>query len=502
VRLSRDGTVICASCLATPAVSEVAALLEAMLPRGGRTRAPGALRYIIARARLEVDVPPFDSIDDLAAALARHEHCHARVVLRSLYARAIIAPAVPALVDRRSTSPAIADLRRQLRMADQQIFEAAAVAPRRGDAAAVTTVVLPPPPRKHGAAWALTGALMALLSVAGGYALVGERRARTQVGHREATSTSVVHRDRTSTVIPRREATSAPTAVVASVAPPIARPRPRTLLVGGASASPSLVRAVSASDGPSFSPSFASDGTALFFHSGRAADAHSSLEASAVNGDDLRVMTIVDDGARNYHAQPSPDGKRVAFDSDRDGERGVYIAYRDGSGVRRVSGPGYAAVPTWSPDATSLVFVRAEADHPRVWNLWLLELESGDSRRLTNYRFGQTWSGSWFPDGRRIAYTHEDRLIVRDLASGTTLEYASPVGNRLVRTPAVSPDGRHVIFQVVGTGAWLLDLQDGSTRCVLADPTAEEFAWSPDGRRVAFHSRRDGQWGIWLMTPS
>jgi Tol biopolymer transport system component len=69
-----------------------------------------------------------------------------------------------------------------------------------------------------------------------------------------------------------------------------------------------------------------------------------------------------------------------------------------------------------------------------------------------------------------------------------------------MRTPAVSPDGKRVIFQVARSGAWLLDLASGSMRCALTDPTAEEFAWSPDGLRVAFHSRRDGQWGIWLMT--
>jgi Tol biopolymer transport system component len=58
------------------------------------------------------------------------------------------------------------------------------------------------------------------------------------------------------------------------------------------------------------------------------------------------------------------------------------------------------------------------------------------------------------------------------------------------------------MFQVSGSGAWLLNLRDESMLCVLTDPTAEEFAWAPDGRHVAFHSRRDGQWGIWIMTPS
>ena len=46
----------------------------------------------------------------------------------------------------------------------------------------------------------------------------------------------------------------------------------------------------------------------------------------------------------------------------------------------------------------------------------------------------------------------------------------------------------------------LLDVDDGSMRKVLADPTAEEYSWSHDGRRVAYHSRRSGEWGVWMMS--
>jgi len=88
---------------------------------------------------------------------------------------------------------------------------------------------------------------------------------------------------------------------------------------------------------------------------------------------------------------------------------------------------------------------------------------------------------------------------VLDLADGRTREFSSPVEGHLVRTPAVSPDGTKIIFQVYRQGAWLLNVADGSMLCALTDGTAEEFAWAPDGRRVAFHSRRDGEWGIYVM---
>jgi Tol biopolymer transport system component len=146
-----------------------------------------------------------------------------------------------------------------------------------------------------------------------------------------------------------------------------------------------------------------------------------------------------------------------------------------------------------------VLYLRGEDGAPRTWNLWRLTLETGEQQRLTSHRYGQAWPGSWFADASRVCYTHEDRLYVLDLRTRRSRAIPSPVRGRLVRTAAVSPSGRYVAYQVYRDGMWLLDLRDGSSRRVLDDSTAEESTWSPDGQRIAFHSRRDGHWGVWVM---
>ena len=123
------------------------------------------------------------------------------------------------------------------------------------------------------------------------------------------------------------------------------------------------------------------------------------------------------------------------------------------------------------------------------------------STRITDNSVGQPWGAAWFPDGNRIAYSHQERLIVQPLGGGEVETFNSPVRGRLVRTPAISPDGTKMMFQVDRDGAWMLDLADNSMRRILDDPAAEEFTWSPDGRRVAYYSRRSGEWGVWMMAP-
>jgi len=260
-------------------------------------------------------------------------------------------------------------------------------------------------------------------------------------------------------------------------------------------AEPARLTAADATDDETFgySPAFASAGGATF-----ASPQQAGVSDDDPSGLNLRIMRVVDDRSKNYHARPSPDGKHIAFDSDRDGERGVFIADTDGRNLHRVSGDGFAAVPSWSPDGKQLAFVRSETDNSDVWNLWVTNLDSGDTRRLTSNSSGRPLGASWFPDGQRLAYAHGTSIVVLDVPSGHQSVYAAPSG-RAPRGPAVSPDGRWVVFQLAGDGAWLLDLTTRATQKVISDPSAEDFTWSPDGSRVAYYSRRDDEWSVWVM---
>ena len=471
VEIDSDGGARCRSSQGEPHVQALAALLDRLLPRSG-VAAP--LRYTVARGLGVVEAPPFESVEDFSQALARFEAGDRAETIRALLARARPSRPIAPLPTPVVPAPRVA-----------------AVPPSRvaaPPASRVRSRVAPPlpaprlPQRSFLPVMFITGALA--LSALGGYAIVDFMLSQQ--------------------LLPAMRAPAAVARASAPAAPPVAatEPGPR----------PDVRQATLRSNRPvpllpqgerAYSPAFSSNGTALFFQTGGANDPTSAIavrDPQSGLSDDLAIMKIVDDGSRNYHAQPSPDGRFVAFDSDREGERAVFVAKRDGSDVRRISSGGYAALPTWSPDGTHLAFVRAEPDAPGVWNLWLQQLAGGPAQRLTRYHYGQTWAASWFPDGRRIAYSHETELLILDLTTSRIQHIASPVRGRLVRTPAVSPDGSRIVFQVFRAGVWMLNVADGSTACVLTDPTAEEFAWAPDGRRFAFHSRQDGRWGVYMLS--
>ena len=245
-----------------------------------------------------------------------------------------------------------------------------------------------------------------------------------------------------------------------------------------------------------FSPSFTESGRVLF-HAGRTRGA--LMQASFESGGKATIAPVLQDEAANFHGSLSPGGQWLAFDSDRHGTRGVYVSQPNGGGADRVSGDGYAVAPRWSPDGRTLAFVKAEAGRSRVWNVWTVEVPTRSLTRVSRHAVGQAWGPSWFPDGQRLAYSVEDTLVIVDVRSGRSQTYRSPVRGRLVRTPAVSPDGRRIVFQVFRNGVWMLDLASGRMQRVLSDATAEEFAWTPAGDAVAYHARVRGTWSIWRL---
>jgi hypothetical protein len=121
VTLGDDGSVTCCACETTPAVSEIAILLQSILRP--QARVPGGLRYTIARALLDVDVPPFDSLADLADTLTRYERgARSTIVARVMQRYASRVALVPLAAVERRRHPRAADLRRSLREADARLY--------------------------------------------------------------------------------------------------------------------------------------------------------------------------------------------------------------------------------------------------------------------------------------------------------------------------------------------------------------------------------------------
>jgi hypothetical protein len=249
------------------------------------------------------------------------------------------------------------------------------------------------------------------------------------------------------------------------------------------------VQRVVVSDASTDPTGFASVGSATFYRVKPGDQSRGARDPGSL----LRITSVVEDRAHNFHARPSPDGRLVAFDSDRDGSRGVYVANTDGQQVRRVSGEGFAAIPSWSPDGRTLAFVRAEPGRPQVWNLWTINLTNGGSKRLTSYPVGQPSGGSWFPDGRRLAFGYEDQLVVMNVVTGATRVYPSSRKGVSVRNPAVSPDGR---APCSGSSRWHLAARVPN-RCDEEDPRRSRPKINLAPTAAAwYHSRATDAWGV------
>jgi TolB protein len=208
----------------------------------------------------------------------------------------------------------------------------------------------------------------------------------------------------------------------------------------------------------------------------------------------------------------SPDGKQIAFCSDREGKSEIYVMNQDGSDQHRLTDaikdcatPAWS-VPVWSPNG-EWIAISSAPDAPFPEGKLDIYLISSDGSKVVNLTknpandFGYSWS----PDSKRISFGSDrdgnEEAYVIDI-DGTGLA-------RLTDNPARdsagawSPDGGYLLFLSNRDGNWDIYVMnaDGSGQTRLTHDPGSDLspAWSPDGRSIAFTSSRDGNTEIYRM---
>ncbi len=97
----------------------------------------------------------------------------------------------------------------------------------------------------------------------------------------------------------------------------------------------------------------------------------------------------------------SPDGTKIVFTSDRAGAPHIYVMNIDGTGLRRLTTVGHCDSAAWSPDGTTIVYVKSESGNR--FDIYSIEVLTGVERRLT-WGPGDNENPSWSPDGRFVLY--------------------------------------------------------------------------------------------------
>jgi Tol biopolymer transport system component len=218
-------------------------------------------------------------------------------------------------------------------------------------------------------------------------------------------------------------------------------------------------------------------GAKLAFDSDRAdpdpKDSEAINDIFKMNPDGSRVVNLTH--SKGFSSDPgwSPDGKKIAFASDRRsgaGRQDIYVMDADGTTVRRVStlpeGAVFDTAPRFSPNGKRLVFTRYRGD-PGPSALFTVNMDGNGLKRLTPWD-NRAGDADWSPDGKKLVFE----------------AYPSPKSHGEVYT--VEADGEH-----------LKNITDNGRSGGSADPV-----WSPNGKKILFIQARtfEGSFRFGLAT--
>ena len=113
----------------------------------------------------------------------------------------------------------------------------------------------------------------------------------------------------------------------------------------------------------------------------------------------------------------SPDGNRIAFNSNLSGDHLMYIVDVDGSRVVDLSSVGEGWQVDWSPDGRSILFT-SHRDHPDNYtDIYVMRPDGSGVRRLTHNR---AFTSAWSPDGSHIVFSAPGLFVMGADGSGMT----------------------------------------------------------------------------------
>jgi Tol biopolymer transport system component/DNA-binding SARP family transcriptional activator len=194
----------------------------------------------------------------------------------------------------------------------------------------------------------------------------------------------------------------------------------------------------------------------------------------------------------------SPDGRWLAFDSDRGGHQAIYLMPRTGGEPELLSpDSGDAFMPSWSPDGREIAYYGFRAGHRR---LFVIPAIGGTPSAIVSDSGNQRFP-DWSPDGRRLVY-HSDRtgrfeLYAVEREAGGRWNAPRQLTTEGGQDARWSPDGGEIAYLRNG-GLWVI-APDGSAPRLLVDsrdpavrPVPLLAQWSPEGRTV-YYKALDGE---------
>jgi len=183
---------------------------------------------------------------------------------------------------------------------------------------------------------------------------------------------------------------------------------------------------------------------------------------------------------QNYLPAWAPDGTKLAFTSNRDGNPEIYVMNQDGSGIRRMTNsPSIDVSPTWSPTGNQLAWVSDRTGLPKIY----LMNSDGTGQRLLvpDPRSDRpTWSRGKFNE---IAYASQTGpgydIKIYSFEKGEAIKVTDGIGSN--ESPSFSPNGRHIAFTSTRNGkaqVFTVDRDGNNLRQITREGNNKFASWS------------------------